>query len=256
MPPASVQGRGMAVRLKASDHTDLLFMVVYMPPRVSGARTARYEATVRELLRWMTKVFAALPGRTLPVVGVDLNDGLQPSSGSAAVGPLARDASHFAGGELHAMLDTLRYVAVNTYRDAAGLPTLYGKDYASQIGFLLITGAVVDIVMSCVVDHRLGRALQAIPDRRPRDHVPLRLRMIYSMEHDCGAAGMDKRKWDYDKLMECVKYGDGRRQFLRDAQEALAFADESIASVAERPLPDEHWDLVARTLSDAAFRHF
>ena len=63
-------GRGGAIRL-ATWHSDLLLI------SLSGVKDAgRYRTTVQEFIQWATKIISEAPHRTLPILRLDLNDGL------------------------------------------------------------------------------------------------------------------------------------------------------------------------------------
>ena len=76
-PRNNMWRRGGAIRL-ATRHSDLLLMSLCFSPKTnSGVKdAARYRATVQEIVRCATKVIDEGPHRTLPILGLDLNDGL------------------------------------------------------------------------------------------------------------------------------------------------------------------------------------
>ena len=72
-PPASMQGRAVAARLKGGLFFDLFICCMYFPPRPqSASERGRYQRTIEELLGWLDDQ----RHRTTPVVLMDANDGV------------------------------------------------------------------------------------------------------------------------------------------------------------------------------------
>ena len=73
--PVDIAGRGGMVRSR-SKRLDITFVAAYVTP-VSGNRAQRSHAIAcaRATTKWCQEVLAALPSRTLPIMGADLNSG-------------------------------------------------------------------------------------------------------------------------------------------------------------------------------------
>lgn len=68
-PPASLSGRGVAVRLRPP-RADILFVALYTPPRCSVRHIEVTEAS----LKWANGLVSRIGTRTIPVLAADLND--------------------------------------------------------------------------------------------------------------------------------------------------------------------------------------
>lgn len=115
-PPASLQGRAIAVRLKGPS-VDLMPVAMYFPPRPATSKAmAGYTRTVRGLVRWMTMICAQAGCRTLPLIGMDLNDVVLSDGASLAVGPLAgAGAMRDAAMEVVQAADAVGLAFANTF---------------------------------------------------------------------------------------------------------------------------------------------
>ena len=148
---------------------------LYFPPRTSqGARAqARYRSTVQELVKWTERVVEDAPHhRTLPTIGLDLNDGLgrwkgrQIESDALSVGCTREEG--FAGKLFREMLERQRlYVASGRFRE---LPTFHGtQGNTSTIDLVVLPQSYAEFVRAATVLGKSGRQLQHARVRRPLD---------------------------------------------------------------------------------------
>ena len=88
-PKVKLWGRGGGVRLSARN-MDVLILSLYFPPRANQGAAAgvKYRSTVTDLITWTEQVISDAPHRTLPILGLDLNDGLGRQRGQ----PIRSDA--------------------------------------------------------------------------------------------------------------------------------------------------------------------
>ncbi|CAK0789736.1 unnamed protein product [Prorocentrum cordatum] len=76
VPPAHLAGRGLAVRVSSSSW-DLTVIGAYYPPRPTTVKALQvYDKTVTALTDWLDLIISSTPTRSVPILGVDLNDGL------------------------------------------------------------------------------------------------------------------------------------------------------------------------------------
>ena len=92
---------------------DLLLIGLYLPPRPAGPKQAqKYRTTVEALFKKLEKTLQAAAGRTMPLIGMDLNDNLglqkqgrwwQPSF-DRHVGKFMPGQEHYASQELRRLM--------------------------------------------------------------------------------------------------------------------------------------------------------
>ena len=76
VPPSNLLGRGLLVRA-TNRMADITFVALYYPPRPRELRAqAGYRQTCDLLTSWLASQLCALPQRTTPILGMDLNDGM------------------------------------------------------------------------------------------------------------------------------------------------------------------------------------
>eukprot|EP00959_Pyramimonas_sp_CCMP1952_P248528 5194937-Pyramimonas_sp.AAC.1 len=101
-------------------------------------------------------------------------------------------------------------------------------------------------VLDCKVSYYHGRRLQLIPDRRPRDHLPLLLVLDYILEMRDGASNSAEKKlmtWDLQMLSEALQTGKGRDSFLLQLEDLFTQHENEFISLREDRRVDEHWSL-------------
>ena len=165
------------------------------------------------------------PHRTLPTIGLDLNDGLgrwkgrQIESDALSVGCTREEG--FAGKLFREMLERQRlYVASGHFRE---LPTFHGTHgNTSTIDFVVLPQSYAEFVRAATVLGKSGRQLQHARVRRPLDHDPVMIRFEYAP--DFRPAKRERPPLDMD-LGLSMTTGYRRAEFLarveRETEEVL-----------------------------------
>eukprot|EP00974_Lingulodinium_polyedra_P053567 5147987-Lingulodinium_polyedra.AAC.1 len=96
-------------------------------------------------------------------------------------------------------LEEQRLVAVCTLK-ACGY-TYFGVNSASVINSVFMTARWAGRVKQCCPATRSCSRLQAIPDRRPRDHVAIYVEVEYALQYQ-GGAGC--RRWDFVGMAQAL----------------------------------------------------
>lgn len=134
-PPRILAGRAVAMRVRRGGR-DFLFLCAYYPPR---SNSVEYAQTVDKITEWLHIVIAAALGRSKPLLGVDLNDGvgIEQLGGdefrhvqSIALGPHGRDTQRYAGSRLVELAETHDLVFADALHEGA-FPSYYGLTQTS-----------------------------------------------------------------------------------------------------------------------------
>ena len=176
-PPRDLAGRGgfLATRGGAAE---LLLGVLYFPPRPKDNTKMGYKDTLKGLFKWWDAMMKEHSRRRAVIVGMDLNDllGMRKVAGQW-VEPDGQHVGQFGAGKQGAAADMLvdfmnkwELKALNTMVPAGS--TYFGSNGAeSRIDFI-VTNMHVE-PMACSTLAGLGKKVQLIPTRAPRDHRPL-----------------------------------------------------------------------------------
>ena len=182
-PKQALWRRAGAIRLSARN-SDFLVICLYFPPRTNqGAHAqARYCSTVQELVNWTEQVVEDAPHRTLPTIGLDLNDGLgrwkgrQIESEALSAGCIREEG--FAGKLFREMMERQRLYAASGHFRA--LPTFHGtQGNTSTIDFVVLPQSYAESIRAATVLAKSGRQLQHARVR-PLDHDPVMIRFEYA----------------------------------------------------------------------------
>ena len=257
-PDDCLAGRGGMIRL-VSPNFDVTAVVVYSPPR--GSTTAQMAVSDKAGIRinqWAQAVSSRAPARTLLCVAGDFNggfgldkDGEKWSRGTGDFNlrkatPATATWEHWLlHGDLSVVL-TLSNAVKASYYSSAGRGSLPDN-------ILLPRATAKQAIAS--VNWRVARRLQLIPDRKPRDHVPVRVSLPYAF----GSAWKEKEEqWSKDKLAAALQFGMLRWDFLVELEEAFVRKSASLANpeISRSQTCDAHWELWMDTLREVGFKHF
>lgn len=263
VPRLCVQPAGRAgfVRYKLG-HLDVTVGSVYFPPgRPEGIRDASLA-----LVAWVRKVLDDLPGRTVILMGMDLNGRLgEPAQGLSdgtewaklAVGPEEAEPETHNGRLLRELLEQHRLTTVNT-RHVAG-PTFWSNLHApSRIDFAVAPSSALGAVHSCRVLHRAGDRLQLVECQGPVDHSPLEVVCDVGLRYN-GRPHETARlpRWDIDSIMYAIRTKD-YGGFLDDVQKwvSLPATRTAWSTLLSGSSVDSLWQYVNYHLHRIAAGHF
>ena len=109
--------------------------------------------------------------------------------------------------------------AINTVKGDCS--TWYGAGTArSTIDFVGIPLALTGTVQSSGVLMNMGRRMQHIPSRYPRDHMPVHVVMM--LEWEVPSQEKVFRQWNKEALSEGVNKGLHREEFVKEVNDRLA----------------------------------
>lgn len=252
-PEPWLQGRAGGIRVQAASY-DLTCSVVYPPPLsdLAGKRKAQVTAA-KEVVKFVKKVFVAAPGRSARLLGGDLNTQMGFDMDGAPWEAGVGEHNTGVGSEWSdCLLDLLvceELDVVTTFWKRAG-PTFVGPTgHTSCIDTVVADHALRLKAKACFVDWGLARALQLIPSRAARDHLPVVVMFDYQLLFHTPGATVDW-KWDYDRLGECLQRGTGRVEFLEKLEVAFVAAEEKMVECYEDRAPDMHWQIFVDTLTE------
>ena len=170
VPPAGLAGRGAAMRIRQGK-LDLTILALYFPPRAGGV----YKQCVERVMDFAQSVMRELPGRTTPVVLMDLNDGMgkevvggfERPIPSTAVGDACRSVEHWAGHSMREFAEEHDMVVVDSFYHTG--PTYYGAGTKSYTDHILLPQGVLPNVEYCCTAMGAMKRLQIIQTVAPRD---------------------------------------------------------------------------------------
>ena len=162
-----------------------MILCLYFPPRSNqGARAqARYRSMVQELVIWREQVVSDAPHRTVPTIGLDLNDGLGRRKGRPIVPePISAGRTREEGlaGKLFSGNDgkTALPHRQRTFPTSPDVSRHTGN--SSTIDFVTLPQSHVESIRAATVLEKSGRQLQHARVRRPLDHDPVMIRFEYA----------------------------------------------------------------------------
>ena len=202
--PQGALGRAGAVRIMTarSDYTPI---TMYFPPKPAlAAHMALWEKTVKLLCQWLDDLLCLLPVRTFPVIGLDLNDGwIDNTPGHAALGEFLVGRGGFASLSFACVLEKHHMIVATSFFPHA--PTYHGftQGAVSYVDHIVVPRCARNEIFSLHTWERTGRALQPIPDVRPRDHMPVVIKLNYTL-----AAILPQRghNWDSDRIASTMHH--------------------------------------------------
>eukprot|EP00959_Pyramimonas_sp_CCMP1952_P078908 1649436-Pyramimonas_sp.AAC.1 len=119
-----------------------------------------------------------------------------------------------------------------------------------------------DVVLCASPIHQIGRRLQVIPCKDPRDHLPVLIKIDIQrwggqqVRSNGTPDGVDREevKWDRDKMMQGVRGGRVREDFVRDVERELEEVWQAVQS--DMPKPDDLMLQLDYVLRRVGTRHF
>eukprot|EP00959_Pyramimonas_sp_CCMP1952_P023214 488400-Pyramimonas_sp.AAC.1 len=174
--PEALAGRCLAVRVQTAQE-DITFLLAYFPPRTSEiAKQSVYRSTVERLLQWIQTELSACPSRSVPVLMLDLNDGMGRTSDNSlimddcTVAGAGASEEHYAGAAVRNLLKD-HFLEATSARSS--IDTYYGPTSSSHVDFVCLPASLGDAVICTGALLRCGRELQLINTAQRRDHVPV-----------------------------------------------------------------------------------
>lgn len=137
-PPAQLEGRAGALRIRLHKGMDFTVFSMYLPP--SSSANALHIAQC--LFDWCSEVLADLPGRSLPLICLDANARLGSfplfaPDGASLVGRWGRSRENAAGRQFRNFLLINRLAAVNTlFRGSAGPTWFNTQGHRARVDYI------------------------------------------------------------------------------------------------------------------------
>ena len=120
-----------------------------------------------------------------------------------------------------------------------------------MIDHVFTTACWADNALSAGPLRRLGRRLQKIDCRHPKDHIPVRARLPIRDAKTMHSTEQQRQTWDRDKLMRGVRKGEGRDIFLSNLESQMEGEKEEWIDYATDPTPDRLYQYLTRALNKA-----
>ena len=181
------------------------------------------------LAEWSQREVQSLPARVLPFYLMDLNDGMglvkeggawvEADTLACGKGRTKEMILGGAGQLMRRQWEAQGIFAINTAQGDCN--TWYGAGTArSTIDFVGIPLALTGSVQSSGVLMNMGRRMQHIPSRYPRDHMPVHVVMM--LEWEVPSHENVFRQWNKEALSEGVNKGLHREEFVKEVNDRLA----------------------------------
>jgi hypothetical protein len=206
-------GRTLETRM-ISGRYDITCWTIYFPPKGS-LPTHVWKQHVNKLAKWLDDRLTVCPARSTPLIYTDLNDDMgrdkDGAKTSTAIGSRGHRVEGYAAGKFRAVLEKHDLVALNTidrYQPTYFPAQEHGQP--SRIDFLAAPRAFVQTMKHCHTAAELGRNLQLIPDRQPRDHRPIVMRCEYLLQFTDTVD--NKQGYDMDAIMRAWRKGGESRK--------------------------------------------
>ena len=257
-PPPSLQGRALVARLKGG-FFDLIVCCMYLPPRPQTAsKIGRYQRTVEALLEWLERL-SEQKHRTTPIVLMDANDGigLELRAGrccsveTQCIAAAGARREHAAGKRLREIMEKHHMRATSA---EMGGPTWFGSERQSSLIDYVWAPAALHLRCSGPL-RRLAAELQLFSTRQLRDHVPLGLEFDYVQLAGQPASG-EREAWNADALMEGVRVGTKRSEFLAALEDRVGAEEARWTPLLELHYPDVLDDYHNEILVETGQRFF
>ena len=215
---------------------------MYLPPRPQAAsKSGGYQRTVERLLEWLDGCLSEQKHRTTPVVLMDANDGIGLELRAGRYHPVycqciaaaGERREHVAGKRLREIMEKHHMRATSAELGGA---TWCGVTGSSLIDYVWAPAA---LPLRCSGPLRkLAAELQLIDTRQLRDHAPLGLEFDYVQLAGQQPAPGEKEAWNADALMENVRGGTGRVDFLAALEDKVKAEETQWAPLQQLHFPD------------------
>eukprot|EP00959_Pyramimonas_sp_CCMP1952_P355935 7454169-Pyramimonas_sp.AAC.1 len=144
-------------------------------------------------------------------------------------------------------------------------PTYYGsKGGTSMIDHVALPLYWIEQITCASPIHRLGRRLQVIKCAEPRDHIPVLVKVRVphvSIAHQRAVElrpdgrPIEQVQWDRDRLMQAIRGGPLREQFMRSVEPLLEQEWPNIEHACLDPnIVLDRLDRILRTAGAAVFK--
>ena len=211
------------------------------------------------LLEWLDERLSEQKHRTTPIVLMDANDGIGLELRAGRYRSVETQCIAAAGSRReHAAGKRLREIREKHHMRATsaelGGPTWFGNEgQASLIDYVWAPAA---LPLRCSGPlRRLAAELQLISTRQLRDHVPLGLEFDYVQLAGQPASG-EREAWNADALMEGVRVGTKRSEFLSALEDRVGAEEARWTPLLELHYPDLLDDYLNEILVETGQRFF
>ena len=211
------------------------------------------------LLEWLDERLSEQKHRTTPIVLMDANDGIGLELRAGRYRPVETQCiaaagsrrEHTAGKRLREIMEKHHMRAMSA---EMGGPTWFGNEgQASLIDYVWAPAA---LPLRCSGPlRRLAAELQLIRTRQLRDHVPLGLEFDYVQLAGQPAPG-EREAWNADALMEGVRVGTKRSEFLSALEDRVRAEEARWTPLLELHYPDLLDDYLNEILVETEQRFF
>ena len=150
----------------------------------------------------------------------------------------------------HDLLVEQHLFAANTFVDCGD--TFHGTRRSSRIDYISLPIGARDRVKEVRICYKEGRALQVVPDKFLRDHMPLMVVFVGSElypKHD-----PEQQRWSHDKVATALSIPSLRKNFVEEVEEALIVED--LTGKCLEQLPDTAWDTLSEVVLRVGKAHF
>lgn len=256
-PPPQLAGRGGLVRLRQPD-ADVTVVGLYFPPRPpEHGQLRQWRRAIDSLVGWLQEMLESTPARSMPILAMDLNSGLQYDEAGAELevngqGDYATGVANYAGEQMAQVMRTHHLIAYNTMVECGH--TYFGpRGEGKTLDYIMGPAATRHTMRRCTTLARSARRLQIIPDTKPRDHLPLQVEMDYAL--GASRTRCTPRSWDYDAIAKSLQTGDMTKHKFYDTVEA-EMSKVDWADLEAKTLVDEHWRRLVACITTAAQEHY
>lgn len=174
-PPAWLEGRAGAIRVRLRKGPDFTFSNIHCPP--SSFPNAALIS--QQLWSWAEDVLAQLPSRTLPVFLLDANARLGSTilfspEGHQQVGPYTNQRENSAGRSMRHFLEKTNWAALKSiFPSSRGHTWFNTRGHSSCVDYVLSTTTSISTTVDIRILRSLGHKLQLPSSDRLADHVPV-----------------------------------------------------------------------------------
>eukprot|EP00959_Pyramimonas_sp_CCMP1952_P157561 3295025-Pyramimonas_sp.AAC.1 len=106
-------------------------------------------------------------------------------------------------------------------RTSTYVPTFYHDTGSSRLDYMFLPRGMEAQVVKATVLRSMGAKLQAIRGPAPRDHLPFACCVAYNKGGGVRPQEAPGYRWNFDLLMDGLRRGSLRWEFLRSVQEGL-----------------------------------
>ena len=218
-------------------------------------REGDIKRTVEALLEWLDERLSEQKHRTTPIVLMDANDGIglelragrYRSVETQCIAGAGTRREHAAGKRLREIMENHHMRATSS--EIRG-PTWFGSERQSSLIDYVWAPAALPLRCSGPL-RRLAAELQLISTRQLRDHVPLGLEFDYVQ-----LASWEREAWNADALMEGVRVGTKRSEFLAALEDRVGEEEARWTPLLKLHYPDLLDDYLNKILVETGQRFF